>query len=76
MFPYMNYFPDCPLLIHKGSFIPLNFATKVRFDFCPARMSRPLGRCSPPKDVPQVQSCTAFDKKPDYFIVPSPGRLV
>ena len=66
----------CPLFIHKGPFIAPNLATKICFDFCPARMSRPIGRCSPPKNVLQVQSCTAFDKEPDYFIVPSPGSLV
>ena len=64
------------LFIHKGLFIAPNLATKICFDFCSARMSCPIGRCSPPENVLQVQSCTAFDKEPDYFIVPSPGSLV
>ena len=74
---YLNrLWKSCPLFIRKGPFIAPNLATKIRFDFCPARMSRPIGRCSPPENVLQVQSCTAFDKEPDYFIVPSPGSLV
>ena len=67
---------SCPLFIHKGPFIAPHLATKIGFDFCPARMSRPIGRCSPPENVLQVQSCTAFDKEPNYFIVPSAGSLV
>jgi hypothetical protein len=53
-----------------------NLATKIRFDFYPARMSGPIGGCGSPENILQVQSCTAFDKEPDYFIVPSPGSLV
>jgi hypothetical protein len=66
----------CPLFTHKGPFIAPNLATKICFDFCPARMSRPIGRCSPPENVLQIQSCTPFDEEPDYIIVPSPGSLV
>jgi hypothetical protein len=65
-----------PLFIYQGSLIAPNLATKICFDFCPARMSRPIGRYSPPENVLQVQFCTAFDQEPDYFIVPSPGSLV
>jgi hypothetical protein len=71
-----SQFPVCPLFIPKRPFIAPHLATKICFDFCPARMSRPIGRCSPPENVLQVQSCAAFDKEPDYFIVPSPGSLV
>jgi hypothetical protein len=39
-------------------------------------MSRPIGWRSPPENVLQVQSCTAFDEEPDYFIMAAPGSLV
>lgn len=39
-------------------------------------MSRPIGRCSPPENILQIQSCPAFDEETDYFLVPSPGSLV
>src|SRR6266849_1730525 len=57
------------LLVH-------NLATKICLDFCPACMSGPVGRCSPPENVLQVQSCTAFEEKSDYFIMAAPGSLV
>src|SRR5260370_19661019 len=53
-----------------------NLATKICLDFCPACMSRPIGWRSPPENVLQVQSCTAFDEEPDYFIMAAPGSLV
>src|SRR5258707_12790371 len=53
-----------------------NLATKIRLDFCFACVSRPVGRGGMPEDILQVQSCTAFDEEPDYFIMAAPGSLV
>ena len=53
-----------------------HLATKIRLDFCFAGVSRPIGWCGPPKNVPQIQPCTAFDEKPDYHIMAAPGSLV
>src|SRR6266404_7732950 len=53
-----------------------HLAAKIRLDFCFARVSRPIGWCSPPKNILQVQPCTAFDEKPDYCIMAAPGSLV
>jgi hypothetical protein len=53
-----------------------NLASKICLDFCPACMSRPIGWRSSPENVLQVQSCTAFDEEPDYFIMAAPGSLV
>jgi hypothetical protein len=39
-------------------------------------MSRPVRRCSPPKDILQIQSRTSFDEQSDYFIMAAPSRLV
>ena len=56
---------------------PLLFpATKICLDFRPACMSRPIGWSSAPENVFQIQSCTAFDEEPDYFIMAGSGSLV
>src|SRR5260370_30516013 len=53
-----------------------HFATQIRLDFCFAGVSRPIGWRSPPENVLQVQSCTAVDEEPDYFIMATPSRLL
>jgi len=49
---------------------------KICLNFRSARMSRPIGRSSPPQYILQVQSCAAFHKQPDHFVVPSTSSLV
>src|ERR1700676_1230347 len=51
-------------------------ATKICLDFCPACLSRPIGWRSPPEDVLQIQSGTAFDEEPDYFLMAGPCSFV
>src|SRR5216684_4303630 len=68
-----------PVIHRQAVSLPVlgpHFATKIRLDFCFAGVSRPIGRCSPPENVLQVQSCTAFDEEPDYFIMATLSRLV
>jgi len=70
-----SQFPVCPLFIPNVPYrSPSGDEDMLRFLSCPhVSPNRP---CSPPENVLQVQSCAAFDKEPDYFIVPSPGSLV
>jgi hypothetical protein len=56
--------------------LALNLVTKIRLDFCPACVPRPVGWCSLPEDILQIQSCTAFDEKSDKFVMAGPSGLM
>ena len=53
-----------------------NRVTKIGLDFCPACVSRPVGRGSLPQDILQIESRTAFDEKSDEFTMAGPGGLM
>ena len=50
--------------------------TKIGLDFCPACVSRPVGRGSLPQDILQIESRTAFDEKSDEFTMAGPSGLM
>jgi hypothetical protein len=70
----------CSLFIPKRSFLFVLLAphlvTKIGLDFCPASVSRPVGRGSLPQDILQIESRTAFDEKSDELTMAGPSGLM
>ena len=53
-----------------------SLVTKIGLDFCPACVSRPVGRGSLPQDILQIESRTTFDEKSDEFTMAGPSGLM
>src|ERR1700704_3687294 len=72
--------PSGPLFIPLRSFLFVLLApdlgTKIGLDFCPACVSRPVGRGSLPQNILQIESRTTFDEKSDEFTMAGPGGLM
>ncbi len=53
-----------------------HLVAKIGLDFCPACVSRPVGRSSLPQDILPIESRTTLDEKSDEFTMAGPGGLM